>query len=236
LSPRETIGVDLGGTKMLVGVVDDGQHVHYEGTESSIGLSEDEIVEDLARELKEAKDARPDVLAGGLGIPATIDHERGVAVHAVNLEITDVPIRDLMEKRLGLPVFVKPSRAGSSHGITKVTDWAQLDEAVAIARRIDPKVLVEAAIIGREIECGVLEGEAGGTPESSLLAEIHVDDNDWYDFETKYIQGSRYSLPADLPAEVTSQVQEYARRTFTALDCAGLARVDFFVTADHQVY
>ncbi|MDY7086803.1 MAG: D-alanine--D-alanine ligase family protein [Actinomycetota bacterium] len=140
------------------------------------------------------------------------------------------------KERLGLPVFVKPSRAGSSHGITKVTDWAQLDEAVATARRIDPKVLVEAAVVGREIECGVLEGEAGGTPESSLLAEIHVDDNDWYDFETKYIQGSRYSLPADLPAEVTRQVQEYARRTFTALDCAGLARVDFFVTAGHEVY
>ncbi|MGK5678799.1 D-alanine--D-alanine ligase family protein [Actinoplanes sp. URMC 104] len=140
------------------------------------------------------------------------------------------------KQRLGLPVFVKPSRAGSSHGITKVTDWAGLDAAVATARQIDPKVLVEAAIVGREIECGVLEGEAGGTPESSLLAEIHVGDSDWYDFETKYLAGGRYDIPADLPAEVTRQVQEYARRTFTALDCAGLARVDFFVTADHQVY
>jgi D-alanine-D-alanine ligase len=140
------------------------------------------------------------------------------------------------KERLGLPVFVKPSRAGSSHGITKVTDWADLDAAVATARDIDPKVLIEAAIVGREIECGVLEGEAGGAPEASLLAEIHVDANDWYDFETKYLQGSRYDIPADLPAEVTRQVQEYARRTFTALDCAGLARVDFFVTADHQVY
>jgi glucokinase len=106
LSTRETIGVDLGGTKMLVGVVDDDRHVHYEGREPSIGLSEDQVVEDLARELHEAKDARPDVLAAGLGIPATIDHDRGVAVHAVNLDITDVPIRDLIEKRIGLPVFV----------------------------------------------------------------------------------------------------------------------------------
>nr|WP_221375963.1 D-alanine--D-alanine ligase family protein [Actinoplanes polyasparticus] len=140
------------------------------------------------------------------------------------------------KERLGLPVFVKPARAGSSHGITKVTDWAELDKAVAVAREIDPKVLVEAAIVGREIECGVLESEAGGAPEASLLAEIHVGDADWYDFETKYIDGGRYDIPADLPAEVTRQVQEYARRTFTALDCAGLARVDFFVTADHQVY
>ncbi|MEU4242101.1 D-alanine--D-alanine ligase family protein [Actinoplanes sp. NPDC026619] len=140
------------------------------------------------------------------------------------------------KERLGLPVFVKPSRAGSSHGITKVTDWADLDTAVATARQIDPKVLVEAAIVGREIECGVLEGEAGGAPESSLLAEIHVGDSDWYDFETKYLEGSRYDIPAELPPVVTAQVQEYARRTFTALDCAGLARVDFFVTADHQIY
>jgi glucokinase len=106
LSSRETIGVDLGGTKMAVGVVDSEQHVHYEGKESSIGLTEDELVEDLGEELEEAKAARPDVLAAGLGIPATIDHERGLAIHAVNLTITDVPIRDVMQKRIGLPVFV----------------------------------------------------------------------------------------------------------------------------------
>ncbi|MEV4351546.1 D-alanine--D-alanine ligase family protein [Actinoplanes sp. NPDC049596] len=147
-----------------------------------------------------------------------------------------VSLSEADKERLGLPVFVKPSRAGSSHGITKVTDWADLDDAVATARRIDPKVLVEAAIVGREIECGVLESEAGGAPDASLLAEILVGDDEWYDFETKYLQGSRYDLPADLPAEVTRQIQDYARRTFTALDCAGLARVDFFVTADHQVY
>jgi D-alanine-D-alanine ligase len=147
-----------------------------------------------------------------------------------------VSLTDADKQRLGLPVFVKPSRAGSSHGITKVTDWAELDDAVATARQIDPKVLVEAAIVGREIECGVLEGEAGGTPEASLLAEIHVDAHDWYDFEAKYLDGGRYDIPADLPVEVARQVQEYARRTFTALDCAGLARVDFFVTADHQIY
>jgi glucokinase len=106
VSARETIGVDLGGTKMLVGVVDSGRTVTYEGRESSTGMSEERLVEDLARELQEAKDARPDVVAAGLGIPATIDHDRGVAIHAVNLTITDVPIRDLMQERIGLPVFV----------------------------------------------------------------------------------------------------------------------------------
>lgn len=106
MTTRETIGVDLGGTKMLVGVVDSEQGTHYESRESSTGLSEKEMVEELARELKEARDARPDVLAAGLGIPATIDRERGVAINAVNLEITDVPLRDIMRKRLGLPVFI----------------------------------------------------------------------------------------------------------------------------------
>ena len=91
---------------MAVGVVDSEQRVHYEGKEPSIGLSEDQLVEDLGRELEEAKEARPDVLTAGLGIPATIDHDRGLAIHAVNLTITDVPIRDLMQKRIGLPVFV----------------------------------------------------------------------------------------------------------------------------------
>ena len=147
-----------------------------------------------------------------------------------------VSLAEADKQRLGLPVFVKPARAGSSHGITKVTDWAELDAAVSAARQIDPKVLVEAAIVGREIECGVLEGEAGGTPEASLLAEIHVGEHDWYDFEAKYLEGGSYDIPADLPASVTAQVQEYARRTFTALDCAGLARVDFFVTAGHEIY
>jgi D-alanine-D-alanine ligase len=143
------------------------------------------------------------------------------------------------KERLGLPVFVKPSRAGSSHGISKVTDWAQLDEAVAKARQIDPKVLVEAGIVGREVECGVLEGEAGGAPEASLLAEILVstDGTDFYDFDAKYLgDGTPYQIPADLKPEVASRVQEYARRTFTALDCAGLGRVDFFVTADDEIY
>jgi glucokinase len=106
LSTPETIGVDLGGTKMAVGVVDSEQHIHYEGKESSIGLSEDKLVEDLGRELEEAKQARPDVLAAGLGIPATIDHQRGVAIQAVNLEISDVPLRDLMREQIGLPVFL----------------------------------------------------------------------------------------------------------------------------------
>jgi len=142
------------------------------------------------------------------------------------------------KRHLGLPVFVKPARAGSSYGITKVNDWAELEAAVAAARAVDPKILVERGIVGREVECGVLEGEYGGAPEASLLAEIRVvKGHEFYDFEAKYLDDScEYDIPADLPDEVTRQAQEYARQAFTALDCAGLARVDFFVTADFQIY
>ncbi len=105
MSAGETIGVDLGGTKMLVGVLD-GTDVLWESREASTGQSEDELVELLVREVGEARDARPDAKAVGLGIPATIDHEAGVAVAAVNLPLTDVPVRDLVSKRVGLPVFV----------------------------------------------------------------------------------------------------------------------------------
>jgi D-alanine-D-alanine ligase len=149
-----------------------------------------------------------------------------------------VTLSEADKQRLGLPVFVKPSRAGSSYGITKVSDWADLDAAVAVARQIDPKVLVEAAIVGREIECGVLEGEAGGAPEASLLAEVRVvSDHDFYDFEAKYLDDScEYDIPAGLPDQVTRQLQEYACQAFTALDCAGLARADFFVTPELDIY
>jgi glucokinase len=105
MSSSETIGVDLGGTKMLVGVLS-GTEVLYEQREHSTGQTEDELVELLVREVGEAREARPDVAAVGLGIPATIDHERGVAVAAVNLPLSDVPIKEVVSERTGLPVFV----------------------------------------------------------------------------------------------------------------------------------
>lgn len=101
---REAIGVDLGGTKMLVGVVEADRNVVYRATAPSMALGQDELIATLARELEAAVEARPGVAAAGLGIPCTIDRERGVAVQAVNLQLADVPIRDLMAKRLGLPV------------------------------------------------------------------------------------------------------------------------------------
>jgi glucokinase len=101
----ETIGVDLGGTKMLVGALD-GTTVAWKRREASTGQSEEELVELLVREINVAREARPDAVGVGLGIPATIDYERGVAVSAVNLPLANLPIRDQVEAAVGLPVFV----------------------------------------------------------------------------------------------------------------------------------
>jgi len=140
---------------------------------------------------------------------------------------------------LGLPVFVKPARAGSSLGISKVDDLADLPAAVAEARRHDPKVVVEAGIVGREIECAVLGGRDGARPRASLPGEIVVtgEDHAFYDFEAKYLDeaGVELSCPADLPAHVVAAVQDVAVRTFEAVGAEGLSRVDVFVTPDEQV-
>ena len=143
-------------------------------------------------------------------------------------------LTELEQERLGLPVFVKPARAGSSLGISKVKDFSDLPVAVAYARAVDEKVLVEAAVVGREVECGVLESLTGGEPETSVPAEIRVvADHDWYDFEAKYLDDvCEFDVPARLPVELTGRLRALAAQAFTALDCAGLARVDFFVGDD----
>jgi D-alanine-D-alanine ligase len=140
--------------------------------------------------------------------------------------------------RLGLPVFVKPARAGSSIGISKVRGPEELDAAIEAAREHDPRVVVEAAVEGREIECGVLEGMDGDGPEASVPAEVVVGGgHEFYDFAAKYLpdEGTELVVPADLPDRVADEVRELACRAFDALSCEGLARVDFFVRPDHTV-
>lgn len=138
-------------------------------------------------------------------------------------------------KELTWPVFVKPARAGSSIGITRVESEDDLEQAIEAAREHDPKVVVEAAVAGREIECGVLEGLGDGPPEASVPAEIIVHGgHQFYDFAAKYLpeEGTKLQVPAELPAAVTEQVRRLAVATFEALSCEGLARVDFFYTPD----
>ncbi|KAF0650095.1 D-alanine--D-alanine ligase [Streptomyces fradiae ATCC 10745 = DSM 40063] len=133
----------------------------------------------------------------------------------------------------GWPLFVKPARAGSSIGITKVDDESGLDAALDEARRHDPKVLVESLLTGREIECGVLEFEDG--PRASVPAWIPpVSDHEFYDFEAKYIDSASGVVPAPITPEQTAEVQRLAVAAFEAASCEGLVRADFFLTDDGE--
>ncbi len=139
---------------------------------------------------------------------------------------------------LNYPLFVKPARAGSSMGITKVEDPADLEAAIEAAREHDPKVVVEAGIRGREIECAVLEGHGTAAPRTSEVAEIAVHANHaFYDFEAKYLAEDDVDLicPADVPRAVSDEVRRLAAAAFEALGCEGLARVDCFWTEDGRV-
>lgn len=143
-------------------------------------------------------------------------------------------------ERLGLPVFVKPARGGSSIGVSRVTSWDQLQAAIDLARRHDPKVIVEAGIPGRELECGVLEFPDGHL-EASTVGEIRVAgvrgrEDGFYDFETKYLEdAAELDVPGKVDDDVAAAVRGLAIRAFDAIDCQGLARVDFFLTEDGPV-
>ena len=133
----------------------------------------------------------------------------------------------------GWPLFVKPARAGSSLGISRVTGPGQLDAAIEHARREDPKVLVEALLTGREIECGVLEFEDG--PRASVPAWIPPAEGfDFYDFEAKYIDSAEGVVPAPLTGAETAEVQRLAVAAFEAVSAEGLVRADFFLTDDGE--
>ena len=134
---------------------------------------------------------------------------------------------------LGLPVYVKPARGGSSIGISRVTRWEDMDAALREARQYDTKVIVESEIIGDEVECGVLE-YPDGTVVASVPAQLvntSVGHEGFYGFDAKYVDGDVSAMiPAPLDDAATRLIQSLAREAFQALQCSGLARVDFFVT------
>jgi D-alanine-D-alanine ligase len=136
------------------------------------------------------------------------------------------------------PVFVKPARAGSSMGITKVSGPEELRAAIDFAREHDPKVVVEAGINGREFECGVLEGRDGAPARASAVGEVTVvNGHDFYDFEAKYLAEAdvELSCPAKIPDGVADQIRQVAVAAFEAAGCEGLARVDCFYTEHGDV-
>jgi D-alanine-D-alanine ligase len=165
------------------------------------------------------------------GLP--IGEQAVLRAHDETLDLDD-------RERLGLPVFVKPARGGSSIGVSRVTTWDELDQAIAYARKHDPKVIVEAAVAGRELECGVLE-LPDGRVEASTVGEIRVAgvrgrEDAFYDFATKYLEdAAELDVPAKIDDGIADDVRQLAIRAFRAIDCQGLARVDFFLTEDGPV-
>ncbi len=138
---------------------------------------------------------------------------------------------DQIEATLGYPCFVKPANLGSSVGISKVRDRAQLEAALDSAATYDRRIIVEAGVVAREVECAVLGNDY---PKASTVGEITYQ-SDFYDYETKYTVGKAdLIIPAALPTAITAQIQEMAIRAFTAIDGAGLARVDFFYVESTQ--
>ncbi|HEY7147115.1 MAG TPA: D-alanine--D-alanine ligase family protein [Streptosporangiaceae bacterium] len=138
---------------------------------------------------------------------------------------------------LGWPVFVKPARGGSSIGTSRASDQAQLAGAIALARQYDPKVLVEAAFEGREIECSVLEGIDGSPPDTSVPGQLLIDGGEeFWDFEAKYLDAaSGMAIPAPIPSADSDEIRRLAAEAFLAVSAEGFARVDFFYTSDGQI-
>ena len=181
----------------------------------------------------------PYVGSGVLGAALTMDKERCKAVLRdagidVAREVVVGPgdpraeVRARIEDGIGLPVFVKPARPGSSVGISRVDAAAELDAALDLALAHDDKVLVEELIVGREVECSVL-----GLPpdlEVSAVGEITYD-AEWYDYAAKYdAGGSALVVPAPIPGDAAERLRATAARAFALCDCHGMARVDFFLT------
>ena len=167
-------------------------------------------------------------LLAAAGLPVA----RALTVHSAA-----VPSFDEVENTLGLPVFVKPARQGSSFGVSKVSTAVQYDEALAVGFRYDRKLLVEEFIKGREIECAVLEAPDGSLFVSRPGEIAPAESHGFYSFDAKYIDadGAALMVPADLPAEVEAEMRDLAARAFHALGCDGMARTDFFVTADMRI-
>lgn len=158
----------------------------------------------------------------------------GITVHRDNWNKSkDLEIAKI--RALGFPIFIKPARSGSSRGTSKVRDESKISAALDDAFDYDPRVLVEAAVVGREIECAVLQIDSVAT--ASVLGEVRVHPpHEFYDFEAKYLDGSTtFDIPANLAGPIASAISQAAITAFEALGCEGLARVDFFLSQDNQI-
>jgi D-alanine-D-alanine ligase len=176
----------------------------------------------------------PYVGAGVLASAASMDkdvmkricRERGLPVVEWMTLGGNHPAVSEIERRLSYPVFVKPANLGSSVGISKARDAAELETALVLAARYDRKVVVERAIEGRELECSVLGNE---TPQASLPCEI-LPSREFYDYDDKYLlDKAEFRVPAELTEAQTGEVRRLAVDCYRAVECEGMARVDFLL-------
>lgn len=180
----------------------------------------------------------PDILASAICMDKDITkrllRESGIPVAksiTVFKQKQDVTFAKVIEE-LGLPVFVKPCNAGSSVGVSKVENEIEFYEAKETAFRFDRKLLIEEAVIGKELECAVLGNE---TPKGSIIGEI-VPMKDFYSYQAKYKEtdGAKMSIPANIDNDIAQQIRQVAVAAFKATCCEGMARVDFFLRADNS--
>ena len=148
---------------------------------------------------------------------------------------TDAPAITRAANSLSYPVFVKPARGGSSRGTHKVKSESELASAINDALLYDTKVMIENAVVGSEIECAVLE--INDVAHASVVGKISIDPKfEFYDFEAKYLDGATtIELPAPIDQEISDEIRSLAIKAFNALDCRGLARVDFFLTHNNEI-
>ncbi|MGX4761922.1 D-alanine--D-alanine ligase family protein [Corynebacterium minutissimum] len=179
------------------------------------------------------------VLASAVGMDKEFTKKllvaEGLPVAPQEVLTGETALDDVQKDRLGLPVFVKPARGGSSIGVSKVSKWEDFEAAVKLAYESDDKVLVEPEICGAEVEVGVLE-HPDGTLQASVPAKLlgtTESEEGFYGFDAKYLdEGVSAEIPAPLSEELTSEIRERAIEAFRALGAAGLSRVDFFITED----
>lgn len=188
----------------------------------------------------------PLIGCGILGSAAALDKDitkrlskqAAVAVaHSVTIHQGNAPEFEDLQQKLGLPFFVKPARQGSSVGVCKVSTHTDYQAALSEGFHHDNKLLAEEFILGREIECAVLENADGSLFVSRCGEIIPTESHGFYSYDAKYTDenGAAYKVPADLPSSVEAQIRKLAEKAFRAVGCDAMARVDFFVTDDMRI-
>ncbi len=227
-------GITVGGTQLVVDVIFPVLHGTY-GEDGQLQSDLDQLGiayvgsgAVASERAMDKSDAKALFAAAGIAVAPSIT--------VTNFEWKSNPekVRELIEP-LGMPLFVKAARGGSSRGTVKVKELSAFANAMTEALSFDSKVLIESAIDGSEVECAILE--IAGSAQASIPGKVWVDPQyEFYDYQAKYLDGAtRIDIPAPFDAEIIEKVQKFALVAFQAIAAKGLARVDFFVTKDGEI-